>query len=175
MKKEKTTTRRQRQTKNATGEGGRMKMYSLMVVCFLVVACGFFFAARQHFSSVDYGMRNSKLRKQADDLEAEKKRLLFEREVALSPSEIKKAAKKIGVGDFDADSIQLASAKTELKPVATQKVSPAKPNEAVNAFIAKTALVSSTARPRFADIPKIERADKEKKAGSDTARLLARR
>jgi hypothetical protein len=65
----------------------------------LMLVSGFFFAGPQHFSSMDYGMKNSRLRKQIDQLEAEKRRLLLTREVALSPMEIKKAAKKTGLLD----------------------------------------------------------------------------
>jgi hypothetical protein len=65
--------------------------------CGLILLTGFFFAGRQHFSSMDYGIRNSRLRKQLDDLRAEKQRLLYTKEVSLSPIEIKKAAKKSGM------------------------------------------------------------------------------
>ena len=74
-----------------------MRAYSLMLVCAATLLCGFFFAARQHFASMDFGMKNSRLRKQVDELEAEKRRLLLAREVSLSPAEIKKAAKKTGL------------------------------------------------------------------------------
>ena len=46
---------------------------------------------------MDYGIRNSRLRKQIDDLRAEKQRLLYTKEVSLSPNEIKKAARKTGL------------------------------------------------------------------------------
>lgn len=75
----------------------RLRTYSLMFVCAVTLVCGFFFAARQHFSSMDFGIKNSRLRKQVDDLEAEKRRLLLAREISLSPTEIKKAAKKTGL------------------------------------------------------------------------------
>lgn len=70
--------------------------YLLVVLfCGAVLATGFFFAARQHFTSMDLGMKNSKLRKQVDDLEAEKRRLLLAKEVALSPIEIGKASRSV--------------------------------------------------------------------------------
>ena len=69
----------------------------LAFVCAVITVCGIFLAGRQHFSSIDFGMKNSRLRKQVDDLEAEKRRLLLAREVSLSPSEIKKAAKRAGL------------------------------------------------------------------------------
>jgi len=69
----------------------------LVMVCACVVAAGFFFAARQHFTSMDYGIKNSKLREQLENLEAEKRRLLLAREVALSPVAVRKAAREIGL------------------------------------------------------------------------------
>lgn len=68
----------------------------LMLACGLVIVVGFFFAARQHFASVDFSMKNSRLRKMNEELEADKRRLLLAKEIALSPTELKKAAQKIG-------------------------------------------------------------------------------
>ncbi len=86
-------------TQVQTRQPRRWPTYSLILVCGLLLVSGFFFAGRQHFSSMDYGMKNSRLRKQIDDLEAEKRRLLLNREISLSPAEIKKAAKKAGFID----------------------------------------------------------------------------
>ncbi len=71
----------------------------LILLCGLMLVSGIFYAGRQHFSSMDYGMKNSRLRKQIDELQAEKRRLLLAREIALSPAEIKKAAIKVGFTD----------------------------------------------------------------------------
>lgn len=68
----------------------------LTLVCGLFLIVGFFFAAQQHFSSIDYSIKNSRLRKQLDELEADKRRLILAKEIALSPAEIKRVAKKIG-------------------------------------------------------------------------------
>lgn len=68
----------------------------LTIVCGFALVAGFFFAARQHFSSIEYGIKNSKLKNQLEEVVAEKRRLLLEKEIALTPSEIKKAAKKMG-------------------------------------------------------------------------------
>jgi hypothetical protein len=84
--------------KNAT-KAIDTKYLLLTAVCGLVLVASFFFAARQHFSSIDYSMQNNKLKKQVEDLESDKQRLLLAREVSLSPGEIRKAAKKIGLLD----------------------------------------------------------------------------
>lgn len=69
----------------------------LVLVCACVVAVGFFFAARQHFTSMDYGIKNSRLREQLQNLETEKRRLLLAREVASSPLAIRRAATAMGL------------------------------------------------------------------------------
>ncbi|MGC2238456.1 MAG: hypothetical protein WA584_20040 [Pyrinomonadaceae bacterium] len=78
----------------------------LTLICGLVLVGGFFFAARQHFSSMDYGIKNSKLKKQKEDLEDTQRQLVLAKEKALLPEEIKKAAKKLGFTEMTAANIQ---------------------------------------------------------------------
>lgn len=85
----------------------------LSAVCGLILAVGFFGAARQHFASINYGIQNAKLRKQADELRSEQRRLLLAREVSLSPGEIKKNARKIGFTEMTASNIQTFRNDTE--------------------------------------------------------------
>ena len=68
----------------------------LTLMCGAILVTGFFFAGKLHFSSMDYGIRNSRLRKQLDELESEKRRLLLAREVSLSPAELIRGARRIG-------------------------------------------------------------------------------
>ena len=97
----------------------------LTLVCGLILVGGFFYAARQHFSAMDYGIKNAKLRQQKEDLESEKRRLHLTREISLTPNEIKKAAKKIGLQEFTSSSIEYVSQKVA-------GVSPAAPKETAN-------------------------------------------
>ena len=102
MRKRKTTKKTQkRKRKQSRAVRERVsvpiKYGILTVVCGAFLVAGFFGAARQHFASIDYGIKNSKLRKQVKELEAEKQRLILAREVAYSPAKIKKAARKIGM------------------------------------------------------------------------------
>jgi hypothetical protein len=83
------------------------------VVCCSVLVAGFFFAARQHFSSMEYGLQNSRLRRQLDELQAEKRRLLLNREVTLTPAELRKAVRRVGFVD-DTDEIKNSPAKDEI-------------------------------------------------------------
>lgn len=71
----------------------------VLAICGCIIAAGFLLAARQHFMSMDLGMKNSKLRKQLEDLETEQRRLMLAREVALSPKEITKTARSFGFVD----------------------------------------------------------------------------
>ncbi len=93
------------------GQNGRDPIpwrYCLMtLVCGAVLVVGFFLAARQHFSSIDFGIKNSKLRKQIESLEADKRRFILAKEIAMSPSEIKKAAQKLGFQEMSASNIEV--------------------------------------------------------------------
>jgi hypothetical protein len=77
--------------------------YATATVCCVVLVAGFFFAARQHFSSMEYGLQNSRLRRQLDELQSEKRKLLVTREVSLSPIELRKAVRRIGFMDSPAN------------------------------------------------------------------------
>ena len=138
------TKERHQQNTSAT-----LRTYSLVVVCVLMLVSGFFFAARQHFSSMDYGMKNSRLRRQVDDLEAEKRRLLFAREVSLSPAEIKKAAKKTGLIDPSGASGEIAQVVSTTKEKALPTVAPE-----AKSMIIKTAAVSAVPPATVASITK---------------------
>lgn len=100
----------------------------LTLVCGLMLVVGFFIAARSHFSSIDFGIKNSRLRKQIEELEADKRRLILSKEIALSPAEIKKAAKRIGLTEMTASNIEVyhppvkEKSKTEKLIVEKQKL-----------------------------------------------------
>ena len=131
---------KKKQTRAKATQPNRWRTYAMMFVCAAVLVSGFFFAARQHFASMDYGMRNSRLRKQIDDLEAEKRRLILARETSLSPMEIKKAAKKTGLlvsDEISATVAQVASATKEKAVPPTPATENAKP------MIVRTASVAA--------------------------------
>ena len=142
----------------------RWPTIALMLVCGLTLVAGFFFAGRQHFASMDYGMKNSRLRKQVDDLVAEKRRLLLAREIALSPNEIKKAAKKIGFTEESDAPTELAkatapstkdAAKDKVKPLAASVTeTQAKP------MVVRTASVTPVPRPTTASYSKNDKSVK---------------
>ncbi len=84
----------------------------LSLACGLLLVAGFFYAARSHFSSMDYAMKNAELRKEIDELKSETRRLQLAREISLSPGEIKKAAKKLGLTEMSARNIQAVETKS---------------------------------------------------------------
>ncbi len=131
------------------------RTYFLIFVCGLLTVSGFFLAGRQHFSWMDYGMRNSRLRKQIDELQAEKRRLLLARETSLAPDEIKKAAKKF-------ITTTLAGATSSTAPVASTIAAVVKPNapNATKPIVEKTVAVSPAASPIAATLKKVDKPTK---------------
>ncbi len=137
-----------------------------MALFVLILVTGFFFAARQHFSSVDYGIRNSRLRKQLDDLETEKRRLLLAREVALSPVQIKIAAHRLGIGQAESATTELALVSTPTRSVTAPATASAKEG------VKREAAYSVVAASFSANVSKLERSDRPKKEQSERARVI---
>lgn len=104
----------------------------LTLFCGVLLVGGFFMAARSHFASMDFGFRNSSLKKQLEDLESEKRRLMWLKEVALKPEEIKKAAKKLGLTENS------AAASTALPAVSAAAARSDRPAEKTAPLVAKT-------------------------------------
>lgn len=86
-----------RRSGTATASPLPWRFFFLMIISACIMAAGFFFAARQHFTTMDLGLKNSKMRKQLEDLESERRRLILAREVSISPSEITRVAHTIGL------------------------------------------------------------------------------
>ena len=147
--------------RNADETPQRWRTYLLMGFCLVLLVSGFFFAGRQHFSSMDYGMKNSRLRKQVDQLEAEKRRLLLTKEVSLSPAEIKKAAAKVGM--MDPPPNRSAAAPELVRAGATaDKTQDGKP------LVVKTSAVSPAAPTVALAYKKTEKVTRENKKGTPT-------
>ncbi len=71
-------------------------------------------AARLHFSSIDFGIQNAKLRRHVEKLKSEKRRMILEREIAISV--ISKSAIRLGFRESTANNIEVV---TYRKPVET--------------------------------------------------------
>lgn len=163
-----TRKRRKPIERNERGSGGgRFKLYFLMFASLVILVSGFFLAARQHFSSIDYGIRNSRLRKQLDDLEAEKRRLMVSREIALSPSEIKKAAKKYGMTSEVTEVAALVTGTKDIKqsgPATVQLVRPTVSSAPTTSTI-PAAFVNSGAKVQKAEVVPIQPTSPKVKPG----------
>ena len=131
--KTKNPTGKNRRAQTATGISLPVRYRLLMLACGAILVVGFFFAARQHFASVDFSMKNSRLRKMSDELEADKRRLLLAKEIALSPAELKKAAQKIGFTAAPKNNAEIVRAAATNKPEKTraEKSEPAKIKQAI--------------------------------------------
>ena len=121
-------------------------------VCCVLVA-GFFLAARQHFSSIDFGIKNSRLRRQLDELQAEKRRLMLSKEITLSPAEIRKAAKRVGVVDApQAVRASMTSTSQSVQKTAVKAIETSRPvNSPTTNKVVPTVMVEPVNRPAKQD------------------------
>jgi len=78
----------------------------LMILFFgILLSGGFLFAASQHFKAVQYGYQNEQLRKERNRLQEEQRRLMLERESVVSPINLERSARKIGMKPAEAQQI----------------------------------------------------------------------
>jgi cell division protein FtsL len=70
---------------------------ALLLICGLILAVGFVFAARQHFAAVRYGYDSENLRTERQRLWVENQRLLLEREQVSAPERLESAARQLGL------------------------------------------------------------------------------
>jgi hypothetical protein len=147
--------------------------------CLLTLCCGtflvggFFVAARSHFSSIDFGIKNSTLKKQLEDLEAEKRRLLWLKETALSPAEIKKAAKKLGLTEMTANNFQTFGTKVTEK---NEKPLPArKTEEKAKPLVEKTVDVKPVEKVRKDGVSKAAPATAKKESKEKSLTQIAKK
>jgi hypothetical protein len=99
----------------------------LTIACAAFLATGFFFAARQHFAAMDLGMKNSKLRKQIEEMETQKRQLVLAREVVRSPAEVKRIASNKGFTQREALIVPVAASTTEQAAPLVERTAMTKP------------------------------------------------
>lgn len=149
------------------------RYFLMTLLCGLFLVVGFFFAARQHFSAIDYGIKNSRLRRQIDELETEKRQLTLAKEVALSPAEIKKAAKKMGLSAMTASNIEVSrgSGAAALEQPKAEKISAVKTETKSPANVAPVQTATKKAREKDVKPEKVQKAEKrtEKKPEKKSA------
>ncbi len=83
---------------------------------------------------MDLGMKNSKLRKQLEDLETENGRLTLSREIALSPMEMTRTARNLGfvaAGEIEPGAVPPVTASQTTKAAEVARAESTVKNEAV--------------------------------------------
>jgi hypothetical protein len=148
----------------------------LVVVCACVIAVGFFFAARQHFTSMDFSIKNSKLREQIQNLETEKRRLLLAREVASSPLSIRKAASAMGMRESsEIAAVQIAQSKAATKTTvaALEAAKPVAAKSSDTNAVVRTVLTTPVpSKPNGETRSRIVEPSKDRKEKTEVAALL---
>jgi hypothetical protein len=70
---------------------------AFLLICGLVLASGFVFAAQQHFAAVNFGYQSETLRKDRDRLIEENQHLLLKKEQAFAPARLATQARGLGL------------------------------------------------------------------------------
>ena len=70
---------------------------ALLLLCGLVLASGFVFAAQQHFAAIEYGYKSEGLRRERERLLEEKQQLLLQKEQAFAPARLAIRARELGL------------------------------------------------------------------------------
>lgn len=79
--------------------------FGFLLIVGLVLAGGFVYAGRQHFSALKYGYETENLRRERDQLAEAHRRLTLERAEAASPMRLEQAAKRLGMQPLQAAQI----------------------------------------------------------------------
>lgn len=74
-----------------------LKRLRVLLMCGLVLTCGFVYAAGQHFAALRYGYQTEELRRERSLLLEEQRRLVLMREQATTPARLEQAARGIGM------------------------------------------------------------------------------
>jgi len=73
------------------------RKFASLLLCGVVLASGFLYAARQHFRALDLGYQSEELRRDRQRLLDDQNRLLLQREEAASPARLEREARRIGM------------------------------------------------------------------------------
>ncbi|HEV7743676.1 MAG TPA: hypothetical protein VGO56_01650 [Pyrinomonadaceae bacterium] len=97
----------------------------LLLLCGLVLAGGFVFAAQQHFTAIDYGYKSEGLRRERERLLEEKEHLTLKKEQAFAPARLAIQARELGLKPLLASQVgtQRASSRSQL-PLAPALLAP---------------------------------------------------
>jgi cell division protein FtsL len=79
---------------------------ALLLLCGLVLAGGFVYAAKQHFAAVQYGYQSESLRRERDRLLQEQQHLLLRKEQAFAPARLELQARELGLRPVAASQLE---------------------------------------------------------------------
>ena len=98
---------------------------ALLLLCGLVLAGGFMFAAQQHFAALDYGYKSESLRRERERLLEEKQHLMLKKEQAFAPARLAIQARELGLKPLMASQVGTprASSRSQL-PLAPALLTP---------------------------------------------------
>jgi cell division protein FtsL len=98
---------------------------ALLLLCGLVLASGFVFAAQQHFAAVDYGYRSEELRRERERLVAEQQQLMLKKEQAFAPAQLATQARELGLKPLLASQVGIQKvSKPSQMPLAPALINP---------------------------------------------------
>jgi cell division protein FtsL len=97
---------------------------ALLLVCGLILAVGFVFAARQQFAAVRYGYECENLRAERQRLWVENQRLLLEKEQASAPERLESAARQLGLKPIEPGQVGVKTNEQRHQPVTTALIRP---------------------------------------------------
>ncbi len=117
---------------------GVLSRLGLLLLCGLTLAGGFVYAGGQHFAALRLGYQTESLRKVRNELAETQQRFLLEREAAVSPARLERAARELGMQPLQAAQIDplkrivrnSASAGKSL-PAVSQSAPPPAPNSQI--------------------------------------------
>ncbi|HEV2883774.1 MAG TPA: hypothetical protein VGW36_02890 [Pyrinomonadaceae bacterium] len=101
---------------------------ALLLICGLILASGFVFAAQQHFAAVQFGYQSEGLRNERERLLQERQHLMLKKEQAFAPARLEVQARELGLRPLMAGQLgtqkavrrsQLPLAQALLNPSAT--------------------------------------------------------
>jgi hypothetical protein len=173
-----------KQIKERTGEKVKREQapipwqyFAMGLFCAAIMAFGFFFAAKQHFSSVELSMKNSDMRKAKQNLEAEQRKLRVEREEVSAPATIEKAGLKIGLRKFTSEDFQfIDAARNAFPPDSAKTIADNKSKTAAGkndaAKVVKTVSVRPIDSEKKDQNARNVKTDIAKASGKETGRTL---
>jgi cell division protein FtsB len=74
-----------------------------------VVSCGFLYSARCHFEAVALGYETQERRAELDKLAERRRQLELEREQSLSPDQLERRARRLGLRESEPPTAQIAA------------------------------------------------------------------